>query len=371
MSRPPRVDLAIAAALAALGVAEMWLADVSGPRWLATTGAVLCAAPLAWRRSRPFAVQLACAAVITAEFLGGVDPNGPSVPLLVIVLAGYTLGERATAREALLGGALALAGTWLVVLTRRSIDPTDLGFTALVTLAPIVLGRLLGSSRRAAAAAAERAARAEHERERAVAAERSRIARELHDVVSHSISVMGIQAGAARRQLPPGHDDVRGALLAVEATGRDALAEMRRLLGVLRGDDGPLGLAPQPGIANLPELVDGVRRAGQPVELRLDVDGAPLAPGVELAAYRVVQEALTNVRKHAADAPAIVTVRRSERALELEVRDEGPGAGAAGGDGFGLVGMRERVALYGGELEVASPAGGGHVVRARLPLEAR
>jgi signal transduction histidine kinase len=266
----------------------------------------------------------------------------------------------------MLGAAFSLAATWVVVLSQTPIDATDFFFTAAVTLVPVVLGRLLGASRRETATARQRAERAEKERQLAVAEERGRIARELHDVVSHSISVMGIQAGAARRQLQPEQDDAREALLTVEATGREALGEMRRLLGILRsGNGGGTGLVPQPTLSHLPELV-----AGQPVDLELDVGSEPLPPGVELAAYRIVQEALTNVRRHAGAAPATVTVRRDGRALELEIRDYGPGAPKAARPGHGIIGMRERVALYGGELEIASPAGGGHVVRARLPLEA-
>jgi signal transduction histidine kinase len=358
MRLPPRVDILIALALAALGEAEIWLADVAGPRWVAAPAAVLCALPLAWRRGAPLPVMVACTGVIAAEFLLGVDSNGPSVPLLVIVLAGYTLGERATVRQAVLGAAFSLAAMWVVVLSRTPIGVTDLWFTAIVALVPVGLGRLLG-------AATQRAERAERERELAVAEERSRIARELHDVVSHSISVMGIQAGAARRQLQPGQDDAREALLTVEATGREALGEMRRLLGILRSHSGPLKLAPQPRLAGLPELV-----AGQPVELDMDLGSDPLPPGIELAAYRIVQEALTNVRRHANAAPATVTIRRHRSTLELEVRDAGPGAPKQARPGHGILGMRERAALYGGELEIASPEDGGHVVRARLPVEA-
>jgi signal transduction histidine kinase len=365
MRLPPRIDLVLALALAAAGELEIWLADVAGPRWVAAPAAVLCALPLAYRRIAPLPVMVACTGLIAAEFLLGVDANGPSVPLLVIVLAGYTLGERGTARQAALGAAFALAATWVVVLSDTPIDVTDFFFTAAVTLVPVLLGRLLGASRRDTARANQRAARAERERELAVADERSRIARELHDVVSHSISVMGIQAGAARRELEPGQDAAREALLTVEATGREALGEMRRLLGILRADGGGAGLAPQPSLQHLPELV-----AGQPVRLDVDVGDPPLPPGVELAAYRIVQEALTNVRRHAGAAPATVTVRRRNGALELEIRDQGPGAPAAARPGHGIIGMRERAALYGGELEIASPAGGGHVVRARLPVEA-
>jgi signal transduction histidine kinase len=367
MRRPPRLDIGIALGLAFVSELEVWLSDVDGPRGVAAAGAVLYALPLAWRRVAPLPALMAMSSVIAAEFLLGVDPNGPTAPLLGILLAGYTLGERATGRQAVIGGAFALGCWWIVVLTQTPVPVTDLWFTAVITLGPVGLGRLLGASKREAAAAVERA---EQQREQAVADERSRIARELHDVVSHSISVMGIQAGAARRQLLPEQEDARDALLSVEATGREALGEMRRLLGILRSDTGALRLAPQPGIAALSELVEDARGAGQPVDLQMQVGDGPLPPGVELAAYRIVQEALTNVRRHAGAAPATVTVRRAKTALELEVRDEGPGAAAAARPGHGIIGMRERAALYGGELEIDSPAGGGHVVRARLPVEA-
>jgi signal transduction histidine kinase len=353
--------VAIAVALAVLGELEIWLSDVEGPRWPSASAAILCALPLAWRRRAPVAVVVASTGVIAAQFLLGVDSNGPSVPLLVIVIATYTLGERATTRDAVLGGAFAIGSLWVVLLD-SDVATTDFWFSAVLVLAPIMLGRVLGATRREAAATARRA-------EVAVAEERSRIARELHDIVSHSISVMGIQAGAARRRLEPGQDDVREALLSVEAVGRQALNEMRRLLGVLRQDQGPLAMAPQPGLGDLGDLVAEARSAGQAIELHFEADERPLAPGIDLAAYRIVQEALTNVRKHAAAAPATVTVRRFDGALELEVRDDGPGATGPGSGGHGLVGMRERVALYGGELEVVSPPGGGHVVRARLPTE--
>jgi signal transduction histidine kinase len=366
MKLPPRLDIVLALALAAAGELEVWLADISGPRWVSAPAAVLCALPLAWRRVAPLPVLVACTGVIAAEFMLGVDPNGPSVPLLIIVLAGYTLGERGTTRQALLGASFALASTWVVLLSQNPIDVTDFWFTAVITLAPIVLGRLLGASRRETAAATRRAARAEQERDQAVAEERSRIARELHDIVSHSISVMGIQAGAARRQLHPDQADARQAMLTIESTGREALGEMRRLLGVLRAGDGASGgLSPQPSLATLPELI-----TGQPVDLQIDLGPDPLPSGIELAAYRIVQEALTNVRRHAGAAPATVTIRRNGTALELEIRDSGPGAPAEARPGHGIIGMQERAALYGGELETASPPEGGHLVRARLPIEA-
>src|SRR4051794_13705441 len=156
MALPPRLDLGIALVIAALGEAEVWAADIAGPRGVAAAGAILCALPLAWRRVAPLPVVVACSGVLAAEFLLGVDSSGPSVPLLVILLAGYTLGERATSRQALLGAGFALASIWLVVLQRRAVPVTDLWFTAIVSLAPVMLGRMLGASRREAAAARER-----------------------------------------------------------------------------------------------------------------------------------------------------------------------------------------------------------------------
>src|SRR5262249_47054517 len=206
----------------------------------------------------------------------------PTVPLPVMVLAMYTLGELGSPREAIAGGAWGLLTTWVAVAASHPFDPGDFSFTAIVVVTPLVLGRVLGASKREARAADERA---DLERERAaeaIAAERRQIARELHDVVAHSISVMGIQAGAARRARGPREDDGRTSLLAVEATGREALGEMRRLLGILRDEGGPLSLAPQPGLGALDDLVASARAAGQDVDLRFEGDAVALPPGVDL-----------------------------------------------------------------------------------------
>jgi signal transduction histidine kinase len=201
-----------------------------------------------------------------------------------------------------------------------------------------------------------------------VVEERARIARELHDVVAHSVSVMTVQTGAVRRLLTPDQERERETLLAVERTGREALNEMRRLLGMLRATDEAEGLAPQPSLRQLDTLVEQVREAGLPVELK--VEGAPvdLPPGLDLSAYRIVQEALTNALKHAGPARATVAVRYGPDELELEIADDGRGAANGTGTGGGLVGMRERAALVGGRLEAGPRNGGGYAVRARLPL---
>jgi signal transduction histidine kinase len=201
----------------------------------------------------------------------------------------------------------------------------------------------------------------------AVTVERGRIARELHDVVAHNVSMMVVQAGAAPRVLSGEQPDVRNALDVIAAAGRETVDEMRTLLGVLRSDDGAVTLKPQPGLADLEHLVDGMREAGLPVTLRIEGTPRPLPPALDLSAFRIVQEALTNSLKHAGPARAEVTVRYENDLVTLEIADTGRGP-QGGGTGHGLVGMRERAALFGGELEAARADGGGFTVRARLPL---
>lgn len=204
--------------------------------------------------------------------------------------------------------------------------------------------------------------------DRAVAQERRRIARELHDVVAHSVSVMTVQAGAVRRLLRPDQERERQALEVVEATGREALTEMRRLVGLLREQGSMPEFSPQPSMRSVDVLVGTVREAGLPVEL--EIDGAPreLPPGVDLSAYRVIQEALTNALRYAGPAQAWVTVRWREETLELEIANDGRSEPGVGGGGHGLTGLRERVALVGGTVDSGPRTGGGFVVRAQLPI---
>jgi len=201
-----------------------------------------------------------------------------------------------------------------------------------------------------------------------VAVERGRIARELHDVVAHNVSMMVVQAGAAARVLHGDEPDVRNALDVIAATGRETVDEMRTLLGVLRSDDGPAALRPQPGLADLEQLVGGVREAGLPVTLRIEGAPRPLPPALDLSAFRIVQEALTNTLRHAGPARAEVTVRYENDLVTLEIADTGRGPRGDPGTGHGLVGMRERAAMLDGELEAAQADGGGFTVRARLPV---
>lgn len=203
--------------------------------------------------------------------------------------------------------------------------------------------------------------------ERAVAEERARIARELHDVIAHSVSVMTVQAGGVRRLLRPEQERERLALEAIESTGREALTEMRRLVGLLRRQGTMPELSPQPSMRAVDVLVGTIREAGLPVELVVEGEPAELAPGVDLAAYRVIQEALTNALKYAGPARAWVTVRWRVDELELEIANDGRSEGGGDGAGHGLVGLRERVALVGGSIDSGQRNGGGFVVTARLP----
>jgi signal transduction histidine kinase len=212
-------------------------------------------------------------------------------------------------------------------------------------------------------------ARAEEART-AVADERARIARELHDLVGHSVSVMTLHAAGVRRLLGPEHEKAQESLLLIEQTGREALAEMRRLVGVLRRPEDAPALAPQPSLRYLDRLVGQAREAGLPVEVRIEGDERELPASLDLTAYRIVQEGLTNAIKHSAAQHAEVFVRYGLSELELAISDDGTGSGNGGGGGHGLVGMRERVAVYGGELRAGPRPGGGYELRARLPVTA-
>jgi signal transduction histidine kinase len=237
-------------------------------------------------------------------------------------------------------------------------------FTAVVVLIMVFLRSIVGRrERQLQVAERER----EVARREAVVEERARIARELHDVIAHHVSMMVVQAGAERRVLEPAQESTREVLTTIETVGRSALTEMRRLVGMLRGDESG-ALLPQPGLTDVPLLVAQLRDAGQPVELRMEGERRPLPVGIELSAYRVVQEGLTNALKHAGPAPVCVRIRYGARSLELEITDDGVGdpAGLPSG-GQGLVGIRERVALYGGELHAGRRPDGGFVLSVVLP----
>jgi len=289
--------------------------------------------------------------------LGLFDPAGsqPTIPL-AIALATFTLGAHTPLPRSAVIAALALGGFWTAML-RSGAPAADVVLTALIYGAPWAFGLALQV----------RGQRAAAHRQQAVAAERAHIARELHDVVAHSLSVITLQAQAIRRNLggqdPAAAQDLR----ALETAARQGLMEMRRLLGVLRADADRAPLAPQPGLSQLDELAEQTRRAGIAVDLAIGEHLPELNPGLELACYRIIQEALTNVRRHADANSTSVTLRHNDNRLEITVTDNGsvPPSAAAGN---GLIGMRERIHLYGGTMDAGPLLSGGFRVHARLPL---
>jgi signal transduction histidine kinase len=331
--------------------------------------------PLAWRRRRP---SVTIVVVGLVELVVSALGFPGAILALSCLVAVYSVGAHAPRRSAAYGLAVTPfmigAAMWF---DREHVRPPDVIWNLAIFLTAWVLGDNLQARRARAQALEERAVRLERERDeaagRAVEAERSRIARELHDVVAHSMSVMVVTAGAARRIVDRDPDAARDAMVSIEQTGRQALDEMRRLLGVLRRDgDESLARAPQPSVRHLDALVHQVVDAGLPVALEIEGEPRPLAAGLDLSAYRIVQEALTNTLKHAGPATARVRLCYGDRDLELQVTDDGRGGAADrtnGPRGHGLIGMRERVALYGGELTVGPRRGGGYEVRATLPLQ--
>jgi signal transduction histidine kinase len=376
---PRPLDLAIAGALLVAAGLEQWLGDIGGPRWVAVLFGAIGAIAVAWRNLAPASVAWIAAIAATVPVFAGVPSDDGIVAVIPILLAMFALGQASerggvTRRRAY----PAIAGTLVLAMStswRQGIGGADALWVSAVVLAPYLFGRAVGASRKESEHHARRADRAIEEREasqtRAVADERLRIARELHDVISHSVSLMGVQAGAARTVLPAGLDDVEEMLRSIEGLGRDTLDEMRRLLGVMReGTAGEGDLAPQPGIAAIDELAARSRAAGVPVSLTIDPTVGGLSPGVDLIAYRIVQESLTNVRRHAPGATASVRIERRHGTLEVEVSNptslQVTGSPEAG---HGIIGMRERAALYDASFS-AGFEGRRFVVRSAIPIDA-
>jgi signal transduction histidine kinase len=345
--------------------------DPEGPRALVAATAFVMTLSLVWRRRAPVAVAGIVMAALSVLALASDTLDVTVFPIAAVVLAMYSLAAHCELRGALTGAAVVLVPAFVL----EAVIDGEFGnffFIAVMNASVWVAGRAVRSQGSRAARLADRTVELEHEGEQraraAVTEERARIARELHDIVAHSVNTMVVQAGAERRVLDPGQASTREVLLSIEQTGRQAMAEMRRLLGMLRKDDQELALAPQPSLAHIEVLVDHVRAAGMPVELRVEGEPVPLPPGVDLSAYRIVQEALTNALKHAGPARATVNVRYRRHELELEIADSGRGAANGSGGGHGLVGMRERGALFGGELDAGNRAEAGYAVQVRLPL---
>ena len=296
----------------------------------------------------------------------------PNSLFLIGLVAAFLLGNLRDLRRAGLGLAIVVGASATLVYNIPGVSVDQIVFIPVDFAVAWVAGLAVRARVEQAEVAESHATQAEQERDAAprvaVAEERARIARELHDIVAHAVSVMVLQVGAVRHQLPDTMAEDRAALRSVEQAGRGALAEMRRLLSVMRRDGDGVELAPQPGLDGLDSLIKEIGRAGLPVELHLDGERFPLPPGIDLSAYRIVQEGLTNALKHARASHAEVTVRYRPDEVGIEVRDDGTGATPSDGYGHGLIGIRERVRLYGGEMTAGRTNGGGFTLSARLPL---
>ncbi|WP_237565747.1 sensor histidine kinase [Ornithinimicrobium cerasi] len=371
-------DAGLAALVAVLGLVEVWLPMESvmgdGSPVVSTLGILWFAGHLSQRRARPW---VALAGLLVWPVLGTVQGGamqvlffGQLVPVMVLV---YSLARHGRGRIRWVGpvcGAVFVTVADLFIPLLQS--PNELIFHWGVLTLSFLVGHALRVSEDRAGREAVRAHAAEAEaRERALTAvseERARIARELHDIVAHSVGTIVVQAGAAEQVVEEDPAFARQALGTIRTTGSSALAEMRRLVSVLRDPDLGADFAPQPGLASLPDLVERAGEAGLEVRLRVSGDRGALPTGVDLAAYRIVQEALTNVRRHSAATCADVSLDLGAEVLLIEVSDGGPARERTGPPGHGLLGMRERAALYGGRVR-AAPEGPGFAVRAELPLE--
>ena len=290
------------------------------------------------------------------------------------LIAAFLLGMVRSPAQSRVGLAIAAGSIAIVVYNGADTLLGDVVFASIQVTIAWLAGWGFGLRAAQAEDAEQRAAAAERERESAarvaVAEERARIARELHDIVAHTVSVMVLQVGAVRHRLPATLQADSDALQGVEQTGRTALTEMRRLLGAMRSEGQAAELAPQPGLDSLDSLLTQVERAGLPVTVEHDGERVELPRAVDLSAYRIIQEGLTNVLKHAQARRADVTLTYSPDDVRIQIRDDGRGCTTTDGLGHGLVGVRERVKIYGGEMSTASGSNGGFVLSARLPLEA-
>ncbi|MQB00408.1 MAG: sensor histidine kinase [Actinobacteria bacterium] len=374
---PARSDLTLPAVIALVGQIEVWvpefpLSHMVGPKPVNAAGYLLAALALLWRRRAPIGVLAFIATVSSVQYLliGASEGLGSFLPPLISL---YSVGRHSKPQSLIVAGPLGLLG----VAVHELRDPIfELGGPAitfwLVLAAAWPLGQAFRTRQLHADRLADRATLLEREREvhvrDAIAQERNRIARELHDVVGHGLSVIVVQALAAMGKSDrDGGTDVRDRLDAIEETARQSLAEMRRLVGLLDRDEDP-SRGPQPRVAEIEGLIEQTRAAGLPVEFTVEGTEASLSPGLDLTVYRIVQEALTNILKHAGPTDAFVTIRYSASALEVEVADNGAGGITRDENGRGLIGMRERVSLYEGEFHAGPRPEGGYLVQARLPI---
>jgi signal transduction histidine kinase len=357
---------------------ELGLSDhIGGPHWVNAIAAAGVTLPVAWRRPLPLVAAPLMAAFATwQEAMNGDLIENAVTPVVTLPLAVYSMGVLLDRRRALIGYALSQALIWIAVILRADRTVDDFVFTLVLVGGPFLVGRIVSTRIELARELREKATRLEREQQErarlAVAEERARIAREMHDVVAHNLSVMVVQSSAARRMLDRNPERASEALASVEHTGREALAEMRRMLDMLRGEDEEAALAPQPSIDELDALLDRAREAGLDVDLEVEGERRRVQSSVDLSCFRIVQEALSNTIQHADANHARVRLRYGPSSVQVDVTDDGravSGPGADNGRGHGLVGMRERVAMLGGNLEAGYRPSGGFEVRATLPLE--
>jgi signal transduction histidine kinase len=360
-------DEVLAAVLTAIALVE--IAFAGGPEAahvIAAAGTVIIGVAAARRSRQPLLLLTGMVGLTVAVAVAAFPQlEGLSSAFFVfLLLAVYSAAAHTSGRQTLIAAGLTIAIAIIELATEHALTADNVIFFALLLGAPWFAGRAVRQRRL-------KEHQLEHEKATAAAAiieERARIARELHDVVAHSISVMVLQARGGRRALDSEPTDARQAFDSIERTGQQALDEMRRLLGILRRNDEKLPLVPQPSLRQLDSLVRQVQAAGLPVDVAVEGEPRELPPGVELSAFRIVQEGLTNALKHAGPARARVVLRYGADDLEVEIADNGLGAGGGASAGYGLIGMRERVTVYGGDLEAGGQPGGGYALRVRLPL---
>jgi signal transduction histidine kinase len=347
--------------------------EPSTTAWFAAPAVAVLVLCLLGRRRFPFAAPATLWVIAAAlSFVDGRLIVFATGVYVAGIAAAVLLGNLRDAHRAWTGLALVLGGAVSVAYNEPGHSPGEVVFIPVLFGIGWLLGFALRERVEQAEAAEARATQAERERETAariaVAEERARIARELHDIVAHAVSVMVLQVGAVRHKLPQELDGDSAALKSVEQTGRAALGEMRRLLGAMRSDGDELERSPQPGLARLEPLIAEIGQAGLPVRLQVEGERFPLPAAIDLSAYRIVQEGLTNALKHAGASQVDVLVRYAPGEMQIEVRDDGAGGGPGDGLGHGLIGMRERVKIYGGEMSAGTAPGGGFLLSARLPL---
>jgi signal transduction histidine kinase len=343
-------------------------------RWFTVPASAAIVLVLLARRRFPFAAPASVWLMGAAlSFIDGRLATFNGATLAAGLAAALLLGNLPDSVEARLGLIIGLAGAAVVVENKPGHQAEEFIFIPVLVAIAWLAGFALHERSEQTEAAEGRARQAEQEREAmariAVAEERARIARELHDIVAHSLSVMVLQAGAVRHRLAGDLAEDKSALEEVEEAGRQALAEMRRLLGVMRRDDDERDLTPQPSLASVDALVDQISGAGLPVHLHVEGEPIALPTGIELSAYRIIQEGLTNALKHGRASRADVTLRYIRDALEVEVCDDGQGRATTDGAGYGLLGIQERVKIYGGTMTAETAPGRGFALKTRLPLE--